>query len=119
MEKLAMEHPVLKQAKDALDRLSADPEARERAEQREMALLTYEAGLAKARRDAKAEGKAEGKAEARAEARVELLRELLALKFGELPPQAAQRLVSASEAELRRWSERVLSAESLDAVFAA
>ena len=105
LEKLAMEHPVLKQAKDALERLSADPEARERAEQREMALLTYEAGLAKARREAKAEGKAE------------LLHQLLALKFGELPPHAAQRLESATEADLHRWSGRVLSAESLDAVF--
>ena len=36
LETLAMENPVLKQAKDALERLSADPEARLRAEQREI-----------------------------------------------------------------------------------
>jgi hypothetical protein len=40
LETLAMENPVLKQAKDALERLSADPESRVRAEQREMALIS-------------------------------------------------------------------------------
>ncbi len=105
LEKLAMEHPVLKQAKDALDRLSADPQARERAEQREMALHSYELDLAKVRREGRAEGKAE------------LLRDLLAQKFGELPPHAIERVASATQAELQRWSKRVLSAESLDAVF--
>ena len=53
LEKLARQHPVLKQAKAALDRLSADEVAQIQAERREMALLTYEAGMATARREAK------------------------------------------------------------------
>ena len=56
LEKLAMEHPVLKQAKAALDRLSADDIARLQAEQREMALLTFEAGMAAARERARGSG---------------------------------------------------------------
>jgi hypothetical protein len=103
LEQLAMEHPVLKQAKDALERLSADPEARLRAEQREMALHSYELDLKKARREGKAE----------------LLLQQLTVKFGALPPSVSQRLASATETELGRWSERVLSATSLDAVVEA
>jgi predicted transposase/invertase (TIGR01784 family) len=110
---LAMENPVLKQAKDALDRLSADPAARDRAEQREMALLTYEAGLAKVRR----EGREEGKAEGREEGKAELFRHLLTLKFGTLPAKLTARVANASGAELLRWSERVLTADTLATIF--
>jgi hypothetical protein len=102
-----MEHPVLKQAKEALDELSNDPAAWERAEQREMSLIAYHLGMGGARR----EGITEGKAAA--------LRTLLSAKFGELPEPAAQRLERASEAELDRWLERVLSATSLDGVLDA
>jgi flagellar biosynthesis/type III secretory pathway protein FliH len=108
-----MENPVLKQAKDALDRLSADPAARDRAEQREMALLTYEAGLAKVRR----EGHEEGKAEGREEGKAELLHHLLTIKFGALPGDVTARVANASSAELLRWSERVLTADTLAGVF--
>jgi len=104
LEALAREYPVMKQAKDALERLSADSEARLRAEQREMALFSYELGLATVRREGKAEGKAE------------LLLWQLKLKFGDLPAAFASQLAGATEAELRRWSERILSADSLDAV---
>jgi predicted transposase/invertase (TIGR01784 family) len=100
LEQLAMEHPVLKQAKEALDELSDDPVARVRAEQREMSLIAYHLGMGGARR--------EGKADA--------LRILLQTKFGELPEPVAQRLERAAEAELDRWLERVLSATSLKAV---
>ena len=105
LNSLAMENPVLKQAKDALERLSADPAARERAEQREMALLTYEAGLAKVRREGREEGKAE------------LLRHQLTLKFGGLPEAIVARLAKASSTDLHVWSERVLSADTLASVF--
>ena len=109
-----MENPVLKRAKDALDELSADSEARIRAEQREMALLTYEAGLAKVRR----EGREEGRTKGRTEALAQMLHRQMTIKFGDPPPAVAERLANASEAELTRWSERVLSAETLDGVFA-
>jgi len=106
LEKLAMEHPVLKQAKAALDRLSADDIARLQAEQREMALLTFEAGMAAAREEAEQTGQAK------------LLLELLAFKFGPQPESVAERLAGASQAELLRWSKSVLSAETLEGVFA-
>ena len=111
LDALARENPVLKQAKEALDRLSADPVASERAEQREMALLTYEAGLAKLRRESRQEGKAEGRQEGKAE----LLCHLLTLKFGTLPISLTSRLANASGAELLRWS--VLSVDALANVF--
>ena len=104
LEELAMEHPVMKQAKEALDELSDDPVARVRAEQREMALMAYSLGMGGARQEGITQGK------------VEALRKLLRLKFGELPGPAAQRLESAGEAQLDRWLESVLSATSLDAV---
>ena len=113
LETLAMEHPVLKQALTALDQLSADPEARIRAEQREMALISYELELTKARR----EGQKEGRAEGRAEALANLLQRQLTIKFGELPASITQRLLAATEADVLRWSERVLSADTLDGVF--
>ena len=109
LEQLAMEHPVLKQAKDALDRLSADPDARLRAEQREMALLSYELRMTAARREGEAQGRLEGKAE--------VLERQLTLKFGKPPTDVAVRLANATEVELIRWSERILSAASIDEVF--
>jgi predicted transposase/invertase (TIGR01784 family) len=110
LEKLAMEHPVLKRAKAALDRLSADDVARLQAEQREMALFTFEAGMAAAREEALQEGRTAGTAQ--------VLLRLLTIKFGPQPATMAERLAGASQAELLRWSERVLSAETLASVFA-
>lgn len=114
LEKLAMEHPVLKQAKDALDRLSADELAQIQAEHREMALLTYEAGMAAARHEAQEAGRQEGRQEGEAE----MLLRLLTIKFGPQAAGVAERLAGASHGELLRWLERVLSADGIDAVFA-
>ena len=105
LETLAMENPVLKQAKDALDRLSADPESRVRAEQREMALISYELGLSAARREGRVEGKAE------------LLKRLMTVKFGALPVSVTGRLASASDGELANWADRMLSATTLESIF--
>jgi predicted transposase/invertase (TIGR01784 family) len=117
LEKLAMEHPVLKQAKAALDRLSADDIARLQAEQREMALLTFEAGMAAAREEAEEKGRREGHQEGRSAGTAEVLLRLLTIKFGPQPASVAERLASASQADLLRWSENVLSAEALEGVF--
>jgi len=113
LEKLAMEHPVLKQAKAALDRLSADEVARLQAEHREMALLTFEAGVAAAREEAEQKGRREGRTAGTAEV---LLRQLT-IKFGSQPASTAERLARAEQADLLRWSERVLTAETLEGVF--
>jgi predicted transposase/invertase (TIGR01784 family) len=112
LERLSMEHPVLKQAKEALEKLSADPEARLRAEQRETALLLYNLDIGTSREEGKAEGKAEGRAEGKAEA----LRRLMALRFGALPDAVLQQISTAGETKLELWLERLLSASSLDEV---
>jgi hypothetical protein len=46
------------------------------------------------------------------------LRKLLTLKFGPLPEAAALRVAAADEAELDRCLERVLTAQTIDAVLA-
>jgi predicted transposase/invertase (TIGR01784 family) len=131
LEALAMQHPILDQAKAALEDLSADPNARLWAERREQALLLHEAGVAKARRESHeqglaegrseglAEGRSEGLAEGRAQGRSELLLQLLALKFGEQPVAVVDRVRQASEEDLIRWSERFVFSESVDRIFEA
>jgi flagellar biosynthesis/type III secretory pathway protein FliH len=113
-----MASPVLKQAKAALDRLSADDVARLQAEQREMALLTFEAGMAAAREEAEQKGRQEGRQEGRTAGTTEVLLRQLTIKFGPQARGVAERLTGASQTDLLRWSERVLSAETLDGVFA-
>ncbi len=60
-----------------------------------------------------ARGRAEGKAEGE---RLVLVRQLM-LKFGELSDADRERLANASEEQLLGWSERVLTATSLDELF--
>lgn len=110
LEALAMQYPILKDAKDALEKLSADPEARERAERREVELKLYEYGVATIRTEERLEGRSEGKQQT-------LLRQL-AIKFGEVPSEVRMLAASATEVDLDRWLERLLFADSLDAVFA-
>ena len=61
LEQLAMTDPDLQQTKEALERLSADPEARLLAEQRRMALISYQLDLNKTREDALREGEELGR----------------------------------------------------------
>jgi hypothetical protein len=98
LEQLATMDPNLRQAKNALERLSADPAAQELARERELAVWNYERGL----RLARTEGERG------------LLRRLMLRKFGELPPAALARLEQASEQELARWAEQLLTASSID-----
>jgi predicted transposase/invertase (TIGR01784 family) len=122
LEQLATMDPHLRQAKDALERLSADPAAQELARERELAAWNYERGLRLARSEGRAEGREEGRAQGREEglevglAKGErlLLRRLLLRKFGELSPAAEARLEQGSEIELNRWAEQLLTATSID-----
>lgn len=59
-----------------------------------------------------------GHVEGREEARRETLRELLGLKFGALSAETEARIADATPAELKRFIERVLSADSLAMVLA-
>jgi hypothetical protein len=44
--------------------------------------------------------------------------QMLRLKFGELPDEVVARVETASEDDLDRWTDRLLVAETLEAVFA-
>ncbi|HVI02523.1 MAG TPA: hypothetical protein VM869_27640 [Enhygromyxa sp.] len=63
------------------------------------------------------EGYREGREEGYREGALEFLTELLAMKFGKLPPACMARLQAASNEELFRYSERSLTADTLEAVF--
>ncbi len=62
--------------------------------------------------------RAEGRAEGRAEERAVILVKLLTLKFGPLAPEVQARVSAANTATVERWLERVLTADTLDAVLA-
>ena len=60
----------------------------------------------------------EGRAEGRREGEVEILLRLLRLRFGTVPADVTTRVTTADPETLLRWSDRVLSAPTLEAVFA-
>jgi predicted transposase/invertase (TIGR01784 family) len=134
LEALAMQDPILRDAKLALERLTADPQLREQAERLEEEIKLYQFGTKKLREEGRVEGLAEGRVEGLAEGRVEGLAEgrveglaegqaltllrLLTLKFGELKPDVRAHVFSATRADLARWTDRVLTATSLDELLA-
>jgi len=56
-------------------------------------------------------------AKGRVEGARSVLLKLLALKFTALSAELEERIAHGSEADLEQWSERILSASSLDEVF--
>ena len=62
-------------------------------------------------------GLEQGLERGRTEGERAVLARLLQRRFGPLPPEAAERLQGAPEAELQAWADNVLDAESLDDVF--
>jgi len=94
-------------------RLSADPKAQQLAEDRELAIWNYKRTVQLAEQQGEAEGEAEGKAEALRD----VLAKLLTLKFGKISEEVRDRIQSANEAEVLRWTEGVLSAPSVDSIF--
>lgn len=77
-----MKDPDLRRSKVALERLSADPDARILAEMRDRAVKSYRLDIGKARKEGRMEGRIEGIQEGRAT----LLSDQLSIKFGPLPP---------------------------------
>jgi predicted transposase YdaD len=63
-------------------------------------------------------GRAEGRLEGRREGEAEMLLRLLRLRFGSVPSEVTTRVTTADPETLLRWSERVLSSPTLEAVFA-
>lgn len=66
----------------------------------------------------KNEGRAEGRAEGRELERRDMLRNLLTMKFGAIPDAFARRIETASLDDLARYAGRVLTAATIDGVFA-
>lgn len=102
LDQLASEDPIMALAKETLDQLSQDPETHRLAREREDSLKLYRMHLAASR--------AEGKAD--------VLLKQLALRFGVLPEATRARVERATLAQLDAWVERVLTAATLDEVFA-
>jgi predicted transposase YdaD len=75
-------------------------------------------GLDRGRKEGRQEGRKEGRKEGRQEGEATVLLRLIELKFG--PPDAAlrNRVESADSETLLRWSERILTAGSLEELFA-
>jgi len=57
-----------------------------------------------------------GEAKGKTKGCIETLQKQLTLKFREPPESVSLRLISATDAELERWIELVLSAQTLEAV---
>jgi predicted transposase/invertase (TIGR01784 family) len=70
-------------------------------------------GMLKGLEKGRIEGLEKGRVEGRVEGQTELVLKLLALKFGPLSVEQAQRVQGASIEQLDRWAERVLDAESI------
>ena len=62
--------------------------------------------------------RAEGKAEGRVEGQAALVLKLISLKFGAPDDATRSRVGQASEPELELWAERILTADSLESMFA-
>ena len=77
----------------------------------------YQRNEQQQRAAARDEGLREGRDEGLREGERKLLLRLLRARFGELPAAVLARVEAAEGADLERWGERVLAADSLDAVF--
>lgn len=64
------------------------------------------------------EGRKEGLKEGHKEGQHDLLLRLLRKRFGELPAGVVARIDAADEPSIARWAEQLLTAGTLDAVFA-
>lgn len=72
---------------------------------------------AEGERKGRAMGVEEGRQEGRLEGQARVLERLLTRRFGDLPAWVRERLDSAIEAQLESWTEAVLDAPSLTAIF--
>ena len=63
-------------------------------------------------------GRLEGREEGERAALASMLTKQARLRFRDVPPESAARIESASKADLERWLERILTAETLDDIFA-
>ena len=115
LDELAMDSPTLKQAKEALEELSQDPQARFRAEQRKLSRFTYQMMMNDSRAEGRAEGLAEGKAEGLAEGKAEGLLAVLAARGIAVDPDHAALIRSCRDLpQLHHWLQRAASVASCE-----
>ncbi|RLB55351.1 MAG: hypothetical protein DRJ42_06460 [Deltaproteobacteria bacterium] len=74
--------------------------------------------IQKGRQEGVQQGLKKGRQEGRQEANRTMLARQLQLRFGALGPEAEARIAQGSSVELEGWLERVITADTLDAVFA-
>jgi len=74
-------------------------------------------GKEEGRLEGKEEGRLEGKEEGERAALAATLSKLARLRFRNVPPDCAARIETASKADLERWLERFVTAETLDDLF--
>ena len=67
--------------------------------------------------EGRTQGLTEGRADGRADGERRLLERQLSRRFGPLPADLLRRIAAASEDQLLQWSDDVLSAPSLEAIF--
>ena len=101
LEELSMAHPDIRDAKNALEELSADPKARQLAEDRALWHYTYDDGIATAREEGFAEGEAKGRAEGEAKGLRTAIRSLCELLELRPTPEQAKQLECAEPPELQ------------------
>ncbi len=75
-------------------------------------------GLQEGRQEGREEGRQEGRQEGLQRGEVRILTAQLRLRFGDLPAAVHQRIEAADADTLLRWSERVLTAATLDEILA-
>jgi predicted transposase/invertase (TIGR01784 family) len=114
-------YPPVQQALAHLKALSADEEARRLAFVRERALHDEISELQGARREGWEEGLQQGLQQGIQQGvqqgEVLVLERLLVKRFGALSDEARQRLAQASAEQLETWTDRLLNAPTINAVF--
>lgn len=128
LEQVAMVDSNIRRAKQALERLSADPFTQQLLREQEIWAWNYENTLRLTRREGEEEGRAEGKAEGRAEGKAEgraegeataLLAVLAARGVSVSEEQSATIRDCRDFALLETWLRRAISASSCEDVLRA
>jgi len=99
-----------------LEQMASNPRERELYELRRKAILDRNSALYEAKMEGIAEGKEEGIAEGKAEGQASILLRLLKKKFGYLPVEMENRVMSMPTEKLQELAEAIFDLETIDDV---
>ena len=116
IDRLAKEDPAIGKAKRVLEQMASNPRERELYELRRKAILDRNSALYEAKMEGIAEGKEEGIAEGKAEGQASILLRLLKKKFGYLPVEMENRVMSMPTEKLQELAEAIFDLETIDDV---